>query len=164
MENFCQIGKLEHKEGYDVCRNVKRQGDLRYDLTRIFPGCQTAGHYHFDNEPELYEMISGEARFLTHNRDASQTYIIEAKEKDKIIFPPGFSMRTINPSKDKELVVSNWISDKTKNDYNAFKNLQEPVKLKPKQLPKELENLEFLTQPEKYKEFLTIEKLYNIIK
>ncbi|MCX6731403.1 MAG: hypothetical protein NTX55_00195 [Candidatus Parcubacteria bacterium] len=108
MENFCQIGKLEHKDGYDVCRGENRQGELRFDLTKIFPSCQTAGHYHFGDEPELYEVISGEAEFLTQNRDATQTYIIGAKEKDKIIFPPGFSMRTINPSGNKELIVSNW--------------------------------------------------------
>ena len=163
MENFCKIGKIEHKSGYDVCRDVDRQGSLRYDLTMLFPGAQTAGHYHFGNEPEIYEVQSGEAKFLTQNRDASQTYIIEAKEKDKVIFPPGFSMRTINPSSDKELIVSNWENNKTKNDYNAFKNIQEPIKLKPKSLPKELENLKFLIEPEKYKEFLTIKKLYDKI-
>jgi len=163
MENFCQIGKIEHKEGYDVCRGEAQQGELRYDLTKIFPNRQTAGHYHVGNEPEIYEVQSGEAKFLTQNRDASQTYIIEAKEKDKVIFPPGFSMRTINPSSDKELIVSNWENDKTKNDYNAFKNIPEPMKLKPKKLPPELEDLKFLSEPEKYKKFLTIKKLYDKI-
>lgn len=160
MENFCKKGKIEHKEGYGVCRGENRQGGLRYDLTLLYPGVQTLGHYHFGNEPELYEVQSGQALFLTQNRDASQTYIIEAKKKDKIVFPPGFSMRTINSSKDKELIISNWVDDRVENNYDAFKNLQEPIKLKPKQLPKELEDLKFLTQPEKYKDFLTIEKLY----
>ena len=163
MENFCAKGKLEHKNGYDVCRDVNRQGGLRYDLTLLFPGRQTAGHYHIGNEPEIYEVQSGEAQFLTQNPDASKTYIIEAKEKDKIVFPPGFSMRTITPSGDKELIISNWISDEVKNNYDAFKNLQEPIKLKPKQVPKELENLEFLTKPEQYSDLLTIERLYERI-
>lgn len=170
MENFCQRGKIEHKDGYDVCRGEDWRGNLRYDLTRIFPGNQTLGHYHFGDEPELYEVRSGQALFLTQDREAKKTYIIEAKEKDKIVFPPGYSMRTINPSKDKDLMISNWISDKTTNDYNAFKNLQESrlagqesIKLKPKKLPKELENLDFLNNPEKYKNILTIENLYELI-
>jgi len=160
MENFCKRGKIEKKEGYEVCRGEDRRNGLRYDLTKIFPGCQTLGHYHFGNEPELYEVQSGQALFLTQNRDASQTYLIEAKKKDKIVFPPGFSMRTINPSNDKELIISNWVNDKVKNNYEAFQNMPEPVKLKPKSLPKELENLEFLNEPEKYKNILTIDNLY----
>jgi len=163
MENFCQKGKIEYKKGYEVCRGEDQRGELRHDLTRLFPGRQTLGHCHFGNEPELYEVISGEAKFLTQNRDASQTYIIEAKEKDKIVFPPGFSMRTINPSQDNELIVSNWIDDKTKNDYNAFKNIPEPIKLKSRKFPPELENLEFLINPEKYKNILTIKNLYEKI-
>ncbi len=163
MENFCKIGIIEHKDGYDVCRYVKRQGPLRYDLTLLFPGRQTAGHRHFNNEPEFYEVLSGGAQFLTQNKDGAETYLIEAHENDKIVFPPGFSMKTINPSADKDLLVSNWISDKTKNDYSAFKNVPEPIKLKPKKLPPELENLEFLTDPEKYKDILTIENLFEKI-
>lgn len=163
MENFCERGKLEIKEGYEVCRGVERQGGLRYDLTLLHPSTQTLGHCHFGSEPELYEVLAGQALFLTQDREAEKTYIIEAKEKDKIVFPPNYSMRTINPSTEKELLVSNWINDKVKNDYNAFKNLQEPVRLKPKQLPNELKNLDFLTNPEKYSDILTIENLYERI-
>lgn len=163
MENFCKIGKIEYKEGYDVCRGVKWQGDLRYDLTLLYPGAQTAGHYHTSGFPELFEVLSNNALFLTQGRDSQETYLINAKEKEKVVILSEFSIRTINPSKDKELIISNWISDKTKNDYNAFKNVPEPIKLKPKPLPKELENLEFLSKPEKYKEFLTIENLYEKI-
>ncbi len=165
MENFCKRGKIEYKDGYDVCRGATQRalpgGQLRYDLTLLYPSKQTAGHYHFGDEPELYEVQSGQALFLTQDREAKKTYIIEAEERDKIIFPPGYSMRTINPSKNKELMISNWISDKTTNEYNAFKNLQEPIKLKPKKLPKELENLDFLNNPEKYKNILTIDNLYE---
>ncbi len=161
MENFCPKGKLERKDGYDVCRGMKWQGDLRYDLTLLEPSKQTAGHYHTSGFPELFEVLSDNALFLTQDADAQKTYLISAKEKEKVVILPEFSMRTINPSKDKELMISNWISDKTTNDYNAFKNLQEPIKLKPKKLPKELENLDFLTYPEKYKNILTIENLYE---
>lgn len=161
MENFCQIGKLERKDGYDVCRGVKQIGELRYDLTLLYPSKQTAGHYHRPGLPELFEVLSGQAKFLIQKNE--EIYEIGAKEKEKIIVLPDFSMRTINPSQDKELIVSNWVSEKTTNDYNAFKNIGESIKLKPKSLPIELENLEFLSNPEKYKEILTIERLYDII-
>jgi len=161
MEDFCKVGKLEKKEGYDVCRGEKRQGELRYDLTKLLPGSHTLGHFHFGNEPELYEVISGEAGFLIQDREEQKTYLIKAKEKEKVVIPPNFSMRTINLSNNKELIISNWINEKVKNDYNAFKNIQKPIELRPKKFPKELENLDFLTHPEKYKKFLTIENLYK---
>lgn len=167
MENFCKIGKLEIKEGYNVCRGedwkASPAGELRYDLTLLYPGKQTAGHYHTPEFPELFEVLSGNASFLTQSRDAQKTYLINAKEKEKIVILPEFSIRTINPSNEKDLIVSNWIDDKVKNDYLAFKNLQEPIKLKPKELPKELENLDFLNNPEKYSQLLTIENLYERI-
>jgi oxalate decarboxylase/phosphoglucose isomerase-like protein (cupin superfamily) len=161
MENFCQIGKLEKKDGYDVCRDIKRQGNLRYDLTKLLPGCHTLGHYHLPQLPELFEVLSGQAVFLIQRNE--ETYAIEAEEKEKIIVLPDFSIRTINSSNIRDLIVSNWIDDKVKNIYNAFENIPEPIKLKPKKFLPELENLEFLTQPEKYKDILTIENLYKII-
>lgn len=162
MENFCKKGKIEHKSGYDVCRGEDRRGKLRYDLTRIFPKRQTSGHYHLSDEPELYEVQSGQALFLIQSRNVQKTYLIEAKEKENVVIAPGFSMRTINPSSGNNLIISNWINDKVQNDYNAFQTIQEPIKLKPKKLPKELENLDFLNNPEKYKDVLKIENLYEI--
>jgi oxalate decarboxylase/phosphoglucose isomerase-like protein (cupin superfamily) len=160
MENFCQIGKLEKKQGYDVCRGEKRQGKLRYDLTKILPNRQTLGHRHQPEFPELFEVLSGRAVFLTQGN--GKTYAIEAKEKDRVVIMPGMSIRTINPSPDYELIISNWIDDEVKNDYNAFEEIPEPVKLKPKKLPAILENLDFLSHPEKYEKFLTLENLYSV--
>lgn len=159
MEKFCEVGKLEEKQGYDVCRGEKRQGKLRYDLTKILPGRQTLGHCHMPEFPELFEVLSGRAIFLTQGN--GKTYAIEAEEKEQVVIIPGFSIRTINPSLDDELIVSNWIDDEVKNDYNAFEKIPEPVKLKSKKLPKELENLEFLNNPQKYKDILTIENCYE---
>ena len=161
MENFCENGKLEHKNGYDVCRAVDERDGLRYDLTLLRPSAQTSGHYHLGAEPELYEVQSGQALFLIQSHNVQETYLIEAKEKEKVIIVPGFSMRTINPATENELIISNWVANKVKNDYNAFKNLQEPIKLKPKPLPAELENLDFLKNPKKYSHLLTIENLYE---
>ena len=163
MENFCEKGKLEKKENYNVCRGVEQRDGLRYDLTLLCPSSQTAGHYHEPKLPELFGVLSGSALFLTQDLEAKQTYLINAEENDKVIILPDFSIRTINPSKEKELLVFNWISDKAKNNYNAFTNLQEPIKLKPKKLPVELENLDFLTNPEKYGNILTIENLFDRI-
>lgn len=163
MENFCTSGKLEHKEGYDVCRSVDERGELRYDLTKIFPEQFTYGHYHFNNEPELCEVQSGQALFLIQSRDARKTYLVEAGEKEKVIIVPGFSMRTINPSTKINLIISNWVNNNVHNDYNAFKTIPEPIKLKPKPLPAELENLDFLINPSKYSNLLTINNLYEKI-
>jgi oxalate decarboxylase/phosphoglucose isomerase-like protein (cupin superfamily) len=163
MENFCQTGKLEIKDGYEVCRDVEQRDGLRYDLTLLHPSSQTAGHYHVPKLPELFGVLSGNASFLTQSPDAKQTYLISAEEKDRVIILPDFSIRTINPSKDKELLVFNWINNKAKNDYNAFKNVGESIKLKPKKLPAELENLDFLNNPKKYADILTIENLYERI-
>ncbi len=158
MENFCQIGKLEKKHGYDVCRGEKRQGKLRYDLTKILPSRHTLGHYHIPNFPELFEVLSGRAIFLTQGK--GQTYAIEAKKKEKVVILSEFSIRTINASDRDILIISNWIDDRVKNNYNAFKNIQKPIKLKPKKLPAKLKNLDFLSNPKKYKKILTIKNLY----
>ena len=159
MENFCKIGKLEKKHGYDVCRGEKRRGKLRYDLTKILPRGHTLGHYHMPNFPELFEVLSGKAIFLTQKN--KKTYAIEAKKKEKVVILSGFSIRTINASGRNILIISNWIDDRVKNNYNAFKNIQKPIKLKPKKFPAKLKNLDFLINPKKYKKFLAIEKLYE---
>ncbi len=159
MEDFCQIGKLEKKQGYDVCRGEKRQGRLRYDLTKILPDHQTLGHRHAPEFPELFEVISGQAIFLTQGN--GQTYAIKVEEKEQVVILPGFSVRSINPSLEHDLIISNWIDDEVKNDYNAFEKIPEPAKLKPEKLPEELKNLDFLSHPEKYEKFLTVENLYQ---
>lgn len=204
MENFCEVGKFEHKNGYDVCRDIKRMGELRYDFT-LFPANTTAtsnttdrtsrteltrthGHYHTDGASELFEVVSGEALFFMQKREGakdiiSEAYLITASEGDKIVILPDFSVTSINASQEKKLLISNWVSDNIKNDYGAFEKLdgncykifangvveknphykQMPnlIRLRPKKLPSELENLDFLNNPQKYAEFLTIDSLYE---
>ena len=162
MALICKNGKLEKKDGYEVCRGEKWQGKLRYDLTEILPNRQTIGHWHTPGFPELFEVISGRAIFLTQS--GNKTYAIEAKEKEQIVVMPDFSIRTINPSLDNNLIVSNWIDDGVKNDYNnAFEKIPKPTKLRSKKLPAELKNFDFLSNPEKYKKFLGIDNLYEKI-
>jgi len=203
MAKFCEIGKLEKKlvDGvsiYDVCRGEKQKGDLRYDLTRIYPQRfgkelpRTFGHYHAKGQSELFEVLSGRAlffiqRFENNPKIIKEAYLVEADEKEKVIIPPYFSVTSINPEKEKGLLLSNWVNINVKNEYEYFKKLggncyyvlenenggikfeknknykkmPNLVKLKPKKIPKELENLEFLNNPGKYKKILTIKNCYK---
>lgn len=202
MENFCKNGKLEKKDGYEVCRDVNRRdlpdGGLRYDLTKIHPKKgegelpRTFGHYHTVGFTELFEVIKGNTVIIMQKEGGSpdiieKVYRINGKEKDKIIVMQNFGFTNINPDSENELILSNWISKSVENIYEDIKNLggfcyvakrdaegkiffeknknytqvPELIELKPKKLPRELENLDFLIHPEKYKEILTIENLYD---
>jgi len=203
MEKFCKLGKLEEKtvsgiSRYDVCRGEKSAGKLRYDLTRIYPEKfgeelpRTAGHYHTKGQCELFEVMSGRALFFTQRcgdnpKIIKEAYIIEAEEKEKVIILPNFSITSINPEKNRELLLSNWINIDVENEYEDFKNLggcylikeiggriefeknknyekiPELILLRPGKFPAELENLDFLKNPDKYKNILTIENCYRKI-
>lgn len=226
MEIFCQIGKIVSKKisglskvlmqppswlsdsrddtiVYDVCRGENKkslpQGELQYDLTRIYPGTindefhKTAGHYHSEGYAELFEVLEGELITILENggteEEASEAYAVKASVGDSVIILPDFGFCSINPSLNKELVISNWIDTRARNVYEAieknhglcyymintsseevspvknpaYQGTPELIWLKPKKLPQELESLEFLSSPNAYKEFLTIEKLYEKI-
>jgi len=216
MENFCLNGQRESKRAsdlkavlydknfsgdfavYEVCRAEKRRGDLHYDLTLMHQKLlgmelpKTFGHYHLNREPELYEVLSGQVKFLIQKYEAnplviSEAYLIEAQKGDRVIIPPGFGMVTINSSTGEEALISNWVNNSISNSYEFFKefhgacyyilnkedggwqaerndNYKEVsplIELRPKLFPSELENLDFLIQPEKYRNFLTINSLYK---
>ncbi len=102
---------------------------------------------------------------------------------------PNFGFTNINRDKSKNLLFSNWVDVNVENQYDFikkyngfcyrllkgadgnitfeknenYKKIPKLVKLKPKDLPKELEDLDFLSNPEKYSEFLTIKNLYEKI-
>lgn len=216
MTNFCQWGKLEIKkvidlnsvlfdqsqpEGqviYEVCRGENVEGSFRYDLTLFHPVLlglelgKTFGHYHENNNPEIYEVLSGRALFLIQKYEdnpsvISEAYLVEAREKDKVVIPFGFGMVTINAQIDKEALIGNWVDVGVKNTYEFFEKLRggcyyiltaenrswkaeenknyqqvpELINLEPKTLPIELRNLEFLSNSRKYKDILTIDNLYE---
>lgn len=189
---------------YDVCRGEDRKvlpnSELQYDLTKIYPGTvggelhKTAGHYHSGGYAELFEVLEGELISILQINGASEgeiekVYAIKAKAGDKIIILPHDGFCSINPSLEKELIMSNWIDTRAQNQYEnieknrglcyyivntekeknspvknpAYKKVPELIWLKPKALPQELENLEFLSSPEKYNNLLTIETLYEKI-
>jgi len=121
--------------------------------------------------------------------EITEAYGVIAKPGDKVIIPPDYGFCSINSSIEKELILSNWIDVKAQNMYGnieknrglcyyivntekeknspiknpAYKKVPELIWLKPKALPQELENLEFLSSPQKYTNFLTIETLYEKI-
>jgi len=200
MENFCKVGKMENKNGYDVCRGVKSDGDLRYDLTLIYAKDEqgelprTTGHYHTKGFAELFEVIEGRTMVLMQKHkkepnDIDKVYIIEAKAGEKLIVLPDFGFTNINAEKSENLLLSNWVDIKVENKYDFIKQysgfcyralrgendgiifekndeyqeVPEVIRVRPKEFPKELEDLDFLSNPEKYKNFLTIEHLYEVI-
>ena len=205
MALICKKGKLEKKfldNGfrYDVCRGEKREKNLRYDFTLIYPAPakpelpRTFGHYHSKGQAELFEVLSGKAlffiqRYKKNPKIIEEAYLIEAGKKDKVVILPDFSVTSINSEKRKKLLLLNWINNAVKNEYENFKKLggncyriirnekeeiisekninykkiPKLIKLKPKKLPKELENLDFLNNPEKYKKILNIENCYKKI-
>jgi len=116
---------------YDVERNKDKQGSLRKDFTLIYPQMlgeefpKTFGHYHKNSEPELYEILEGQAFFLCQKHyknlplEIEEVYLIQAKKEDKIIILPGFSMTTINYGETNTL-MSNWVHDEIENEYGLF--------------------------------------------
>lgn len=117
-----------------------------------------------------------------------KVYLIEASKGDKFIILPNFGFTNINPDKSKNLLLSNWINVNVENQYDLikkyngfcyralrdgngnitfeknenYKKIPELIKLKPKKLPKELKNLDFLSHPEKYQDILRVDKLFRL--
>jgi len=201
MENFCEKGKIEKKNGYDVCRGEDRRGDLRYDLTLLYAGGvregeefpRTFGHYHSKGFAELFKVIEGRTMALMQKYEdepnaIKEAYLVEAVAGENLIILPDFGFTNINPD-ESDLLFSNWIDIGVENLYDFikenngfcyrairdgekgvkfeknenYKEVPELVRLKPKELPDELRDLQFLSEPEKYKDYLTIENLYERI-
>lgn len=116
-------------------RSIILDHHLRYDITVIPPNrlgaeyVKTAGHYHPFVEgtsytyPEVYEVLSGTAHYLLQKCEGGRitdVVMIEAKEGDKAIIPPGYGHVTINPS-NKELKMANWVSRDFSSIYEPYK-------------------------------------------
>jgi|YelNatPaOPRAMG01_1025707.scaffolds.fasta_scaffold07762_7 glucose-6-phosphate isomerase len=123
--------KLKNNEIiYRVFRSQKKQKNLRYDLTILYPKMlgnefpKTFGHYHKHNEPEYYEVLKGEAIFILQKPSKDflkikEVYAVLVREGEKMIVPKFFGMTMINPTK-KELKVGNWIDESVINVYDAY--------------------------------------------
>lgn len=200
MENFCEKGKIEKKDGYDVCREVDWRGNLRYDLTLLYAKNsagempRTFGHYHSKGFAELFGVISGRTMALMqkHGQEPNsieEVYLIEAGIGKSFIILPDFGFTNINPDVSQDLLLYNWINKNVENKYDLikkydgfcyraindgngdvrfekndkYKEVPGLIRLKPKELPEELRDLNFLSEPEKYRDYLTIESLYERI-
>ena len=115
-------------ELYYMYRGVKNKNGLRYDITVIPPlmlgkeFAKTKGHEHLKNNPELYEVLEGEAIFLAQKRkgdSVSDIYAVKAKKGEAVVIPPGYGHATINPSK-KTLKMANWVDKNCQSDYSPI--------------------------------------------
>ena len=115
-------------------RQTIKRHELRFDITIIHPNIlaneltKTHGHYHKDGMLEISEVIRGEAWYILQKYEENphfikEAYLVYVKEGEKIVYPSDFGHITINPSKDAELITSNWLSIKTESDYTQYKQL-----------------------------------------
>lgn len=117
-------------------RSVMLDNSLRYDITLIPPlkmgseYVKTAGHYHPPvndmgyTYPEVYEVLGGTAHYLLQKCEGgkiSDVVLIEATEGDKVIIPPNYGHVTINPTNNKVLKMSNWVSREFSSIYDPYK-------------------------------------------
>ncbi|MGD9015366.1 MAG: glucose-6-phosphate isomerase family protein [Candidatus Omnitrophota bacterium] len=131
------------KELYYMYRDIYRISDkpvlekfkLRFDVTAIKPVClgkefmKTAGHYHPESFPELYEVVYGRCLCLVQRPDSGdhlniqEVIIAEAVAGQKIVIPPGFGHILINPGPD-YLITSNWVSSCFASRYELYQQAE----------------------------------------
>lgn len=107
---------------------------IRYDIT-VIPAAnvcgepaKTLGHYHPANQagigfPEVYEVLDGRAVYLLQHYLMKRFIGIKAKRGDIVMIPPGYGHVTINPSKTRQLVMANLVSDLFTSEYGPFRAL-----------------------------------------
>jgi len=123
---------------YYMYRGIHKFANLRYDITYIPANligseyAKTYGHYHQKAKdgmyyPEIYQVLSGKVVFLLQlkNKDESvNVIIVNAREGEIILLPPGYGHVSINPTTDKNLVLANIVSESFENNYEDYKNNQ----------------------------------------
>ncbi len=152
---------------------------------------RTFGHYHSKGFAELFKVIEGRTMAIMQKYGSKpnvidEAYLVEAEAEENFIILPDFGFTNIN-AENSDLLFSNWIDIGVENQYDFIKeydgfcyravrgadvgvkfeknekyaSVPELVRLKPKELPEELHDLNFLSEPEKYKEYLTVDALYE---
>lgn len=112
---------------------------LRYDITVILPrrhGSEfnkTAGHFHPAapgqtlSYPEVYEVLSGRARYVLQRMDASgavaDLIYVDAGPGDQVLVPPEYGHISINPG-DEPLIMANLVARDCQPDYGPIKTLR----------------------------------------
>lgn len=123
-----------NRDVYYMYRSVYKDNDIRYDITVIPPEplgdecAKTHGHYHPASGggtpyAEIYQVLHGSAVFLLQKRNSNgsvDVILVDAKEREVVIVPPGYGHVTINKGDD-TLVLANLVSDKFTSDYKDIK-------------------------------------------
>ncbi len=118
---------------YYMYRGLEKKDELRYDITVIpaqmlgFEFTKTKGHFHVGHFQELYIVLEGSAIFLmqklNENENIVDTYTVKANKGESIIIPSNYGHITINPDKEKDLKMANWMCDNCKSDYSLFEKM-----------------------------------------
>jgi len=118
---------------YFMYRGLEKKDELRYDIT-VIPAKilgneynKTKGHFHVGHFQELYIVLEGNAIFLMQKLDENENiidvYAVKAKKGESVIIPSNYGHITINPDKEKELKMANWMCDICKSDYSLFEKM-----------------------------------------
>jgi len=115
---------------YYMYRGLKKNQGMRYDITVIKALMlgeefnKTKGHKHKQAD-EIYIVLKGEAIFLIQimeNNELKQIYAIKGKRGDVCYIPPQSAHFTINPSKENDLYLANWVADNSEFDYDIIQD------------------------------------------
>jgi len=115
-------------------RPMFEANELRFDITIMSERRlgkefnKTLGHVHEAGPsgfyyPELYEVISGRAHYLLQQMqdgDPSRVVLVEAREGERVLIPPGWWHFTINPSNE-PLVMSDLVWRGVVVDYGPIR-------------------------------------------
>lgn len=124
----------ENSQLYFMYRGVAEKNEIRYDIT-VVPQkmlgnefVKTKGHYHTGKYGEIYTVLEGEAIYLMQKKitddEIEDVYAVHAKKGDVVIIPSDYGHITINPSKNENLKMANWVATACKSDYSLFEKLQ----------------------------------------
>jgi|LAHU01.1.fsa_nt_gb glucose-6-phosphate isomerase len=116
-------------ELYYMYRGLKKDGNLRYDITVIPPFklgtefVKTVGHFHGHTSSEMYIVLEGEGLFIFQKgkEQVEDFYAVKGKQGDYIIVPQGYAHVTINPN-ETTLKMANWVKEESGFDYETVKN------------------------------------------
>ena len=73
-------------------------------------------------DPEIYEVLAGEAHYLIQTRDCSDVVMISARAGDVVVVPSGYGHVTINPSKKDVLEMANIVSSRFTSNYEGYED------------------------------------------
>jgi len=119
-------------ELYYMYRGLEEKQGMRYDITVINPLMlgkefnKTKGHKH-GKDDEVYIVLEGQAIFLIQemNEDRIEDiYSIKAGKNDICYIPYHSAHFTINPSKETNLKLANWVGKESQFDYKIIQDKQ----------------------------------------